>query len=244
VFDERHVAVSRRTIPWSRPLRSPSPPDRLGAYGLTTDLEGPVQLPVCLFGLRRRCIAALWPRLSPACPSCRPRERPSCVAGMQGSWGKTRDLLIPCTRRIYAFRCSMTFGLRTVSQPRPLPSPLCGSCSSGRDLPPASSPPPPHGSSSCLRLGVPVIRPPGDFHPQVTSRSAFASRLPASSGMSTTSSISLSAGRHAQRTREGVKEVSSLDSPAPFLLFSLFHARMDATSAALHSMSLKSSSSP
>jgi hypothetical protein len=118
-----------------------------------TGTEGSARLPICLFGLRSRCIAALWPLLPPARPSNRPRERSSYKADVQGSWGKARDVrpihpphirptvlddiwtsggLAPSSSVVasYAVRVPRARALLTASSPRSLAVPR--SCCSAR----------------------------------------------------------------------------------------------------------------
>ena len=148
-----------------------------GAYGPMLPRElGAASCPP--FGPSSHCMAISRPLLTPACPSFRPRERTSFEADMQASWGKTRDLHPMYPAASTALGYSMTFGLRSRSLPHPLGTPHALRVPRVRTLRPASSPPPLAGTRSCLQLGVPVIGPPGDLHPQVTSRSAFAFRLP------------------------------------------------------------------
>jgi len=122
----------------------------------------------------------LWPRLTSGHPSLRLPALLAFTAGDQISQGKARDF-----RPIYPPRLHMSgpdgIGLQVSLHPRPPGRRLIrGSCSSGQGFAFSFLPTPPRGGRSCcLARGSCHLRPPEDFHLQVTSRSAFARRLAA-----------------------------------------------------------------
>lgn len=126
---------------------------------------------------------------------CRPFRRKA------GSPRVRRVTFAPFARRIYVRSVRSAFGLQVIVPPHPPRGRLlCGSCSSGQSF--AFQLPSRVSSRSygcCSARGSRHSRSPEDFHLQVTSRSAFASRFirPPYGGP-----------RHAWRTREEALEAS------------------------------------
>jgi hypothetical protein len=104
------------------------------------------------------------------CPPVAPSRDDASHRRVSRSPGVRRVTFAPYTRRIYALRVRVTFGLRVFWPPRPPSGRLvCASCSSGRSFAHSFLPTTPRDAAVAVRLGVPVtwasrgLSPPSHF---------------------------------------------------------------------------------